>query len=270
MRSAKWLAATALFVAACLALPCTGFGADKDSSDSAKKSGTSASERSDSQNQDSARNRQTNNDDEDAQHHAALGVSLTESDGQVKVIAVLPGSPADRAGLKAGDQIRYVGDQRIRTAQGLAEEIGEYRPGSQVELSIRRDGEKKTMHARLASSQTTFRSRERGNTNANWQNDNRWNEPQANQNQRAAYSYLESGDQQNASSLSQQVRTLQQRVSRLEQELNMLRTEQNGNRRQRVQEELYRDSHRSSDANGQATRTSGRQQQYDHSDRDDD
>ncbi len=94
-----------------------------------------------------------------AQHHAALGVSLREADGHVTVIAVLPGSPAARAGLQAGDVIRYVGDQRIATAQGLAEEIGEYRPGSQVELSIRRNGEKQTVSARLGSRQSAMRDR---------------------------------------------------------------------------------------------------------------
>ncbi len=120
-------------------------------------------------------NRRDDNDDDDAQHHAALGVSLRESDGRVTVIAVLPGSPAARAGLRNGDVIRYVGDQRIATAAGLAEEIGEYKPGSQVELSIRRNGEKQTLTANLGSRQTLMRDRINRNRDdyrvANNQND---------------------------------------------------------------------------------------------------
>jgi hypothetical protein len=250
MRSTKWLAAALVFAAG-LALPSFGYGAESDSSNSGKKSTSSADDRSDSQKQ--SRNQQDSND-ENAQHHAALGVSLTESDGQVKVIAVLPGSPASRAGLQVGDEIRYVGDQRIRTAEGLAEEIGEYHPGSQVELSIRRDGEKKTLHARLASQESTFSSRERGNRNAGYQsgwNDNR----QANRAQRAAYSYGGNEEQQNASMLSQQVRTLQQQVSRLQQEVNELRMEQSGNRSRNA----TRDS-RTNEGNGQSYRTTSRQQ----------
>jgi hypothetical protein len=262
MRSTKWLAALVFVVG--LALPSIGYSADSDSSYSGKNSKSSADDRGDSQKQ--SRNQQSSNDD-NAQHHAALGVSLRELDGRVKVIAVLPASPAARAGLQVGDEIRYVGDQRIRTTEGLAEEIGEYHPGSQVELSIRRDGEKKTLHARLASQESTFSSRDRGNRNAGNQtgwNDNR----QANRAQRAAYSYAGNEEQQNVSMLSQQLRTLQQQVSRMQQEVNQLRADQNGGRIPMQQDEWNRDTRRGNATNGQSYRTTSRQQ-YDRGDEND-
>ena len=78
---------------------------------------------------------------------------MLESDGRVRVVAVMPGSPAARAGLQVGDEIRSVDDQRIRTTEGLTDEICEKQPGAKVELSIRRNGEPSTLHARLASAQ---------------------------------------------------------------------------------------------------------------------
>src|SRR5262245_42843163 len=41
-------------------------------------------------------------------HRGALGVLLTTSRDEVSVADVIPGSPADLAGLRAGDEIRYV------------------------------------------------------------------------------------------------------------------------------------------------------------------
>ena len=77
-----------------------------------------------------ASNRQNRDEDSDSQHHAVLGVSMDDADGAVHVTAVLPGSPAAKAGLQVGDEIRSVDGDRIRTSQGLAEEIGESAPAA--------------------------------------------------------------------------------------------------------------------------------------------
>jgi hypothetical protein len=271
MRRTNWLAAaSALAFAATWSLATVGSSAD-DTADKAKQTENSAKEQATSRDQRSNQQQSSDgrggrSDDENARHHAALGVSLAESDGQVRVVAVLPGSPAAQAGLQAGDQIRYVGDQRIRTAQGLAEEIGEYRPDSQVELSIRRDGEKKTLTARLASQESTFRNRERWNRGNNDQSDNRWNnERQANRANRAAYSYGTADGQADAGQLGQQVRMLQQQVARLQQQVNQLQANQGGNRDQngRTQDGRNFDRRQSNDWNGQQNRAANRGQQYD-------
>jgi len=169
---------------------------------------------------------QTMGNDDDAQHHAALGVSLREADGHVTVIAVLPGSPAARAGLQAGDVIRYVGDQRIATAQGLAEEIGEYRPGSQVELSIRRNGEKQTLSARLGSRQSAMRER---NPNDNRVASNQNARDGQAEGRRMGYSLNPATGQQRAQ-VQQRLEDVQQRLSQLQQELNNLKASLNENR----------------------------------------
>lgn len=271
MRRTNWLAAaSALAFAATWSLATVGSGAD-DTTETAKQTENAAKDQA--SNRDQRSNQQQSSDqrsgrsgDENPQHHAALGVSLAESDGQVRVIAVLPGSPAAQAGLQAGDQIRYVGDQRIRTAQGLAEEIGEYRPDSQVELSIRRDGEKKTLHARLASQESTFRNRERWNRNGNDQGENRRSDDrQANRANRAAYSYGANDDQADAGQLGQQVRTLQQQVARLQQQVNQMQANQGGNRDQngRPQENRNFDRRQSNERNGQQNRAANRGQQRD-------
>ncbi len=183
------------------------------------------------QNQNGSNRQNRGNDQSDSQHHAVLGVSMDDSDGAVHVTSVTPGGPAAKAGVQVGDEIRSVDGDRIRTAQGLAEEIGEKRPGNRVELSIRRNGERKTLQVRLATQQELYGRNWRSNggghaandegQNRNWQN-GQYNRGRA----RASYD-PESGNNQ---SLNQQVRSLQQQVAQLQRELDELR-QQNGNAR---------------------------------------
>lgn len=86
----------------------------------------------------------------------ALGVLLTTSRDEVSVADVIPGSPADLAGLRAGDEIRYVGDQRIRTTQALTDTIRGFEPGTQVDLLVLRNGRRQIVEAKLAAHETTF------------------------------------------------------------------------------------------------------------------
>lgn len=176
-------------------------------------------------------NRRMDQNDDDAQHHGSLGISMREDDGRVTVIAVMPGSPAAKAGLRVGDQIRFVGDQRIATAQGLADEVAEYRPGSRVDLAIRRNGEKQTVSVTLGSRQSWAGQQDRFNQNAH--NANPPMDRQANRQlqdgNRRLYSY-NNGRQQNEQSqqqLANRVSTLQQQLSQLQQELNSVRAQLN-------------------------------------------
>jgi predicted metalloprotease with PDZ domain len=135
MRTRNWWATTsALVLFGFVLLSNAGFGAEKKSDEPGQ-----------------AANRDRSDADEDAQYHATLGVSINESDGRVSVIAVAPGSPAARAGLRVGDEIRYVDDQRIRTTHGLIEAIREYHPGSHIDLSILRNGERQVLKVKLGS-----------------------------------------------------------------------------------------------------------------------
>jgi len=152
---------------------------------------------------------QSKNEDIDAADRAALGVAIEEYDGHVRVKAIMPGSPASKAGLRVDDEIRAVGDQKIGTAEGLAEEIREYQPGQQVELSIRRNGERQTLTANLASRQQLSKAA-------------RSRSQQDSQRRDTSYSYRADGQPESARQLHEQVRSLQQQVSRLQQEVDEL------------------------------------------------
>ncbi len=191
----------------------------------------------------------SNNDDVDAGNHAALGVALEEYDGHVRVKAVMPGSPASKAGLRVDDEIRAVGDQKIRTTEGLVEEIGEYQPGKQIELSIRRNGERQTLTAKLASKQQLSKAG--------------WNRGQPdNQRRDTSYSYRADGQQESPRQLHEQLRSLQQQLSRLQQEIDELQAPK-GNRNQAGAQQSYSSNPQdannaragnSVDNNGQRTR----------------
>lgn len=51
---------------------------------------------------------------------------------------VLPGGPADRAGIKVGDTILAIENHYLFTAEELANEIRHYRPGAKVSIRYRR------------------------------------------------------------------------------------------------------------------------------------
>jgi len=61
----------------------------------------------------------------------------------IEDIAIVPGSPADKAGLEANDIILEVGGQKIDENHSLARVLSKYNPGDEVELKILHDGEEK-------------------------------------------------------------------------------------------------------------------------------
>jgi S1-C subfamily serine protease len=71
-----------------------------------------------------------------------LGVYVQEADGRLVVGGVASGGPADRAGVKPGDLVLGVGDQRVRGLAPMFRKIwslGE--AGVEVPLSLARDGD---------------------------------------------------------------------------------------------------------------------------------
>jgi len=69
---------------------------------------------------------------------SALGVSGSsdEVDG-VKIIELMPNSPAATAGLAVGDIIRAIDGNVVKTEQSLAAELAKRKAGSKVRVTFR-------------------------------------------------------------------------------------------------------------------------------------
>ncbi len=77
-------------------------------------------------------------------NYGGLGLSVTMEDGAVKVIAPFKDTPADKAGVKAGDYITHI-DGSLIYGGSLDEAVEEMRgkPGSPIKLTIVRPGRDK-------------------------------------------------------------------------------------------------------------------------------
>ncbi|MEO0032076.1 MAG: hypothetical protein RIS94_1834 [Pseudomonadota bacterium] len=73
--------------------------------------------------------------------YGGLGLSVTMDDGAVKVIAPTKGSPADLAGVKAGDYITHL-DGKLIYGGTLDDAVDQMRgaPGTQIRLTVFRPG----------------------------------------------------------------------------------------------------------------------------------
>ncbi|HEU0131156.1 MAG TPA: trypsin-like peptidase domain-containing protein [Mycobacteriales bacterium] len=85
---------------------------------------------------------------------AQMGVSVgqaTTADGETRAVlqAVTPGGPAERAGLRAGDVIVQIGDQRVTGADALIAAVRKHAPGETVTVTYERDGARHTTTVRL-------------------------------------------------------------------------------------------------------------------------
>jgi carboxyl-terminal processing protease len=75
-----------------------------------------------------------------------LGIEIGLEDGFIRVIAPIDDTPAQRAGVKAGDLIIKLGDQPVQ-GMGLADAVKLMRgkPGSELVLTVVREGEDKPL-----------------------------------------------------------------------------------------------------------------------------
>ena len=83
---------------------------------------------------------------------AYLGVETGPSDqggGGAQVSSVVPGGPADRAGLQVGDVIQSVAGQRVVDPSQLSTLVSAKSPGDQVPVVVRRGGASQTIHVTL-------------------------------------------------------------------------------------------------------------------------
>jgi len=87
---------------------------------------------------------------------AVLGVMPidTGNDTGAKINEVTEGSAADKAGLKEGDVITKIGDQKIDDADDLYEVISKYKPNDKVTITYMRDKKVSTTTATLDKNKT--------------------------------------------------------------------------------------------------------------------
>jgi serine protease Do len=77
----------------------------------------------------------------------------------ITISSVVPGSPADRAGLKVGDTIVSVDGKPIKNGDELVSDIAGRRPGAKVTLGYFRNGKKEEAAVTVADRAKLFASR---------------------------------------------------------------------------------------------------------------
>ncbi|WP_432038243.1 S1C family serine protease [Streptomyces cucumeris] len=77
------------------------------------------------------------------------GGATIASNGAGGSPAVVPGGPADKAGLKSGDVITKLDDTVIDSGPTLISEIWTHKPGDKVTLTYKRDGKQSTVDVTL-------------------------------------------------------------------------------------------------------------------------
>jgi hypothetical protein len=78
-----------------------------------------------------------------------LGLDLDRTDGHLLVKSVLEGSPAAKAGLKAGDQLKRFGSDDVDTVGEVTRRAAKKQPGDEVTLTIERDGMEQKLTLKL-------------------------------------------------------------------------------------------------------------------------
>ena len=69
----------------------------------------------------------------------AEAFSMPSAEGAL-IAGVMRGSPADKAGVRPGDVLLGIGDQKVKDAQHMLEVIAALQPGQKSRIALRRDG----------------------------------------------------------------------------------------------------------------------------------
>jgi len=80
-----------------------------------------------------------------------IGMALAVENEAVVIGMVLEKSPAEKAGLQAGDVLLMIGDDRVRDLQTTIDSVRQRTPGSNVAVLVRRDGKEKEIQVKVAA-----------------------------------------------------------------------------------------------------------------------
>jgi serine protease Do len=78
----------------------------------------------------------------------AKSLGLSQVKGAL-VSSVTPDSPADRAGVRQGDLILQIDGQAVNDSNSLRNQVSRHQPGTDVALTIQRDGQPRRVDVRL-------------------------------------------------------------------------------------------------------------------------
>jgi serine protease Do len=70
-----------------------------------------------------------------------IGVRGAEQSDEARIVVVFPGTPADKAGMKAGDIVLKFDDKDVKTFEQLVQLVSERQPGDKIKILVKRDDE---------------------------------------------------------------------------------------------------------------------------------
>jgi putative serine protease PepD len=80
-----------------------------------------------------------------------LGVTSAPHPAGAEIQGVTPGSPAQAAGLQAGDVITGVDGDPVRDPDDVSAAVSGFEPGDEVQIEVSRDGERRTFDVELGT-----------------------------------------------------------------------------------------------------------------------
>jgi predicted metalloprotease with PDZ domain len=89
--------------------------------------------------------------DREPGYFGVIGDDRAEGGTAVRVLQVVPGGPAHRAGLRSGDRIVAIGGQPVRSVADMSRIVGAAAPGEAVNVEVDRGGAKVTLELNVGS-----------------------------------------------------------------------------------------------------------------------
>jgi S1-C subfamily serine protease len=83
--------------------------------------------------------------------HGFLGIRLSLMDGQAYVIGFADNSPAEKAGVKAGDVFLTIRDKPVKELNDLMEVMDKTKPGDKISITVKRNDKEKTVTVTLGT-----------------------------------------------------------------------------------------------------------------------
>jgi putative serine protease PepD len=80
-----------------------------------------------------------------------LGVTSAPHPAGAEIQGVTPGSPAEAAGLRAGDVITRVDGATVRDPDDLSQAVSGHQPGDEVQIEVNRDGDERSFDVELGT-----------------------------------------------------------------------------------------------------------------------